>query len=459
MIDFESEKKPKVIEIPITLTPAQESIDQSEARFKVVESGRRSGKSEYAIYSMIKKAAKPHSINWLVAPSYRQAKEISWRKLLALIPDEIIKSTHGTDLTIEFKNRALIQLKGSENEQSLRGVGLDYCVFEEAAYLKGVIWTDIIRPTLADKLGTALFISTPKGRNWFHKLYEYALQGRDQEWQAWHFTIYDNPHISAEEILKIKSSAEISELTWRQEYLAEVFANVGQVYGEFDEASGAFCFGDAFIGHENWNCVLPIDWGLQDDTACVWLHIHPITGHIIVSHEHSRNSWPVVKHTEIIKAISRNRKIARNNHVLDRTAFRKEGTSNTTIAQQFHQEGVSCVPSEKDVDVGINVVKRFLQGDAGGPFVHISSSCPKLIAALKEWEYGDHEPDVLAAFRYGVMHIYKHRLSNVFANDDIELPNERESELVKIGADGTRYLRVLNSGDLQWDYGLGVPSD
>jgi hypothetical protein len=448
-------KKVKTIVIDIILHAGQEAIDTCARRFRVVRAGRRFGKTKYAIYWLIKRAAKPGTTNWLVAPTYKQAKEISWRTLLTLIPPDLVKSKNATDLVVELKNGSIICLKGAENENNLRGPGLWSVVMEEAAYIKASIWSDIIRPMLADQQGHALFISTPRGKNWFHQLYEMALSGEHKDWAAFYFTIHDNPHISKEEIVSIRNSPECSEITWRQEYLAEIASKVGQVYSEFNEGRNAFIHGEAFAGSEKWLCVRGMDYGTEAEAACVWIHVDQNTGQVVVLKEHVQSGWAIPQHAEVIQLNSHGLMVS--DTVLDCSAFRQDPTSMSSIAREFAKLGIRCLPSEKKLDVSIDVMKRFLQGDKAGPWLHISSGCPKILKALGEWEWGQHEPDVLAALRYGIFLIYRKNLSKFTDLARNTIHEHQPGTQVRIGLDGQRHLRRPARTDLRWDYDYGVP--
>ena len=160
-------KKPVVFTLPLELTPAQQHIDSSTARFKVIKAGRRFGKSLYSLYWLLKQAAKPNTNNWFVGPTYNQVKEVAWQRLLSLIPPVLIKGQNQTELSVTLINHSMIFLKGSDQENHLRGRKIDASVMEEAAFQKPTIWQEILRPSLADTMGPCLFISTPRGINWF----------------------------------------------------------------------------------------------------------------------------------------------------------------------------------------------------------------------------------------------------------------------------------------------------
>jgi phage terminase large subunit-like protein len=96
--------------------------------------------------------------------------------------------------------------------------------------MKPEVWEQIIRPALADQKGTALFIGTPFGRNHFFELFKYAESGVDDEFQAWHFTSFDNELLDPKEIEAAKKS--MSSFAFRQEFMASFEAAGGTIFKE-----------------------------------------------------------------------------------------------------------------------------------------------------------------------------------------------------------------------------------
>jgi phage terminase large subunit-like protein len=119
-------------------------------------------------------------------------------------------------------------LKGSDRPDTLRGVGLAYVVLDEYASMKPVVWEQIIRPTLADVRGGALFIGTPAGKNHFYDLYTDAMA--EDDWDAWQFNSTDNPFIPADEIEAARST--MSSMSFRQEFEASFETFSGGIFKE-----------------------------------------------------------------------------------------------------------------------------------------------------------------------------------------------------------------------------------
>lgn len=217
----------------MALTIPQQTVADDISRFKVLISGRRFGKTFLGIRELCKSAAtKPDSINWAICPSYRMAKQIWWTSLKKKLTElRWIKASNEAELTITLKNGSQIALKGCDSPDSLRGVGLDFCIFDEFQDSPKEAWTEVIRPTLSDKKGRALFTGTPKGvGSWSHELYTKALN--EQDWAAFTYTTLEGGNVPIEEIEAAKR--DLDEKTFLAEYCASFLTYSGTVYYNFD---------------------------------------------------------------------------------------------------------------------------------------------------------------------------------------------------------------------------------
>src|SRR5882762_3165000 len=192
------------------------AIYNSRKRFKVCAAGRRFGKSHFAAIMLGMEAmlsekngyplTTQHGV-YYVAPTQDQAKRIMWPKLRELLGSErnggLIRNENTNDGWLELINGRRIYIKGADNPDSLRGIGLSFVVLDEYADMKANVWDEILSDALSDVEGTALFIGTPKGKNHFYKLFMGALtkpvnnetgkSGDWDEWEAFHFESMDNP--------------------------------------------------------------------------------------------------------------------------------------------------------------------------------------------------------------------------------------------------------------------------
>jgi hypothetical protein len=215
------------------LTAAQKDISESDARFKVVAAGRRFGKSFLSLSLMAKVARYPYSQVWYVTTTYSAAKNIMWSYLKQKLQKfGWAKSFHEVALQANLVNGSVISLKGANNPDSLRGIGLDYLVLDEAAYLDERVWTEVLRPTLSDKQGGALFISSPSGRNWFYDLWIAGQDEDEEDWESWQYTTLQGGNVPPEEVEAARRN--LDERTFEQEYEAEFVTYTGLVYYGFN---------------------------------------------------------------------------------------------------------------------------------------------------------------------------------------------------------------------------------
>ncbi len=218
-------------DLKVTLHDAQMQIFKSDKRFKVASCGRRFGKSYLAAWVLIIKALQsPDKDVFYVAPTFQQAKDILW-SILKDVGQNVIKSTHENTATVTLVNDRKIYLKGSDRPDTLRGVGLAYVVMDEYASMKPEVWEMILRPTLADVKGGALFIGTPAGKNHFHKLWlEAQLPENAEDWESYQFVSTDNPFLDPTEIDAAQKS--MSTQAFRQEFEATFESFSGGVFQE-----------------------------------------------------------------------------------------------------------------------------------------------------------------------------------------------------------------------------------
>jgi phage terminase large subunit-like protein len=215
-------------ELNVDLHPAQLEIFHSEARFKVVAAGRRFGKSRLAAWILLIKALQSESKDvFYIGPTFQQSKDIMWAMLKEL-GDGLIATAHENTAVLTLVNGRKIYLKGSDRPDTLRGVGLAYVVLDEYASMKPNVWEQIIRPTLADVRGGAMFIGTPAGKNHFYDVYQDAVELDD--WEAFQFNSTDNPFIPDDEIDAARSS--MSSMSFRQEFEASFETFTGGVFKE-----------------------------------------------------------------------------------------------------------------------------------------------------------------------------------------------------------------------------------
>lgn len=213
------------------LTKPQDDIFFNDSRFRVVVAGRRFGKTFLSTYELLKHALQNKSQNcWYIAPTYKAAKEIAWNMLVDAIPDGYITKKNESSLSINLRNGSTISLKGAEKPDNLRGRALDFCVLDEFADMRPEAWHEVLRPSLSDRKGSALFIGTPKGRNHFYDLWTRGIDGQES-WEAFQYTTIQGGNVDAGEIEAAKN--DLDERTFQQEYEARFVNYSGIIYYSF----------------------------------------------------------------------------------------------------------------------------------------------------------------------------------------------------------------------------------
>lgn len=228
------------MEIDLTLHPGQIEVIESPKRFKVCAAGRRWGKTRYGCVELITKALQDETqVNgrkvelrdfecWYVAPTYDQARSIVWGLLKNLCGD-LVKKTWENEGRIQLINGRMIQIKGSDKPDRLRGSGLYHVLLDEYASMKPRTWVEIIQPALTDVEGTATFIGSPMGKNHFYDIWKDAQSLPD--WDAFHFKTQDNPYLPAAEVQAAKE--RMPREIFMQEYEAS-FEQSNQLVFPYD---------------------------------------------------------------------------------------------------------------------------------------------------------------------------------------------------------------------------------
>jgi predicted phage terminase large subunit-like protein len=203
-------------ELNLELLPWQQAVMASEARFKVIAAGRRTGKSYLAAISLILAALNEKEGKvFYVAPTQGQARDVMWHSIFDIAGD-IIERSHVNNLEITLAGGNTIFLKGADRPDTLRGVSLKHLVLDEYAFMKPDVWEAILRPALADRKGSMMAIGTPEGRNHFYDLFTGADEWPD--WDNFHYTSFDNPLVDPAEIEHARQT--LPAFAFQQEFMA-----------------------------------------------------------------------------------------------------------------------------------------------------------------------------------------------------------------------------------------------
>jgi len=207
------------------LHKGQLEIKNSKARFKVAACGRRWGKTREAAAEGFAEMLKNKRV-WWVAPTYKIC-QYGWRLATSFalqIPRVEIRLS---DRSITYDKGEFI-FRSADNPDNLRGEGIDLLILDEAAFIPKEVWTQVLRPSLIDRKGRALFSSTPNGKNWFYTIYLYGQDPERTRWESWQRPSWANPFLPRDEIAELKR--DMSEKKYSQEIEAKFVDFEGRVF-------------------------------------------------------------------------------------------------------------------------------------------------------------------------------------------------------------------------------------
>lgn len=361
------------------LHTAQSEIARSKARFRVVNCGRRFGKTALATMEMAGKAytKKDRKICY-IAPTYQQARDIAWVELVKVLEPITIKKNE-TNLEIivmtQDGGKSRLTLRGWESVDTLRGQAFDFIVIDEVASMRNFVeqWNTVLRPTLTDRGGDVLFISTPKGFNHFYDLYNMQndpIKGKD--YKSFHFTSYDNPHIKKEEVDKARD--EVGEDQFAQEYLADFRKQEGLVYKEFDRKVHVYT-GDIPRGIAAY--MAGIDFGYTN--PCAVLHIKKDSDdHYWVEKEYYQTGQTDAKVADYVKSQNFN--------------YVFPDPENPAAIQELEDRGINTrevIKGKGSITNGISRVRELFKQNR----LHIHANCSNLIEELESYHYREPNAD------------------------------------------------------------------
>jgi hypothetical protein len=375
----------------ISLHPKQMEVYQAPHRFRVVVAGRRWGKTALSRTLMIKYASVGGRKIWYVAPSYRMAKQIMWQEILDVIPKKWIKKLNETTMTITLINKTTIELKGADNPDSLRGVGIHLLVMDEIQDIDPNAWTQVLRPTLASTGGHALFIGTPKAYNHLHDLYILGQEGENRDtnqWMSWQFPTITSPFIPVAEIEAARR--DMDEKSFRQEFEASFETMSGRVYYPFDRK--------VHVGTYEFNPDLPI-WVGQD------FNVDPMSS-VILQPQANGELWAVDEIVmfgsnteETCDALDKKYWRWKNNIVVfpDPASNSRQHARGETDLDIFREKGFKKILFRRKhpaVADRINSVNALLKNAQGEIRFKVNSKCKHLIESLEETIYKKGEREV-----------------------------------------------------------------
>ena len=368
-------KTQNTTEIEFSFHSSQRTVFDSDARFRVLVAGRRFGKTRLAIMELIIKAlAKEKALFWYVSPSYRQSKMIAWKMLKDLAPKFLIAKTNESELSITFKNNTCIELKGADNEDALRGAGLDGMVIDEFAsiYDNWSVWNEVLRPALADKKGWVLFIGTPKGKDSFFELF---MKGQREEdgFKSWQFKTVDNPYIDPDEVEQARKSTP--ERYFRQEYEASFEDFVGLIYPEFSERLHVI---EPHFVQDVFPKIGAIDPALSGTTAGLKAYTDEDSNIVIYAEYYEKDK----RASEVCRDFKEDKVKWLIDPASKAKNVQKEGQL-YSLFDEYKEYGIRADTAENEVTGGINRVAEYFKANR----IKIFRSCTNLLWEIERYHW------------------------------------------------------------------------
>ena len=246
------------ITIPRPLDWQQQVMDEAR-RFNVLSIGRRAGKTELGMILCARPDTLRHPVGWF-APNYKDMIEV-WRSISQRFAP-IVARQSGSERRLEFVTGGVLEFWSLDNPQAGRGRKYKQVIVDEAAFVPTLYdsWSYAIRPTLADMEGSAWFLSTPKGRNGFWKLWQYGNDEHEPDWASWQMPSEVNRLIPRGELDAMRR--QLPERVVMQELDVMFLDDAGGVFRNVMACATAEAHGQAIPGHEY---IFGVDWAMSKD--------------------------------------------------------------------------------------------------------------------------------------------------------------------------------------------------
>jgi hypothetical protein len=335
------------------------------------------------------------TMGWIVAPTYDLGEKefrVFWEVLVdklqvPLDKSKTFNSLRTKDFRITTAWGASVEVRSAEHPDSLVGEGLDWVIMAEAAKLKLSHWEKFIRPTLSDKRGQAVFVSTPEGYNWFYDAFQRGQDERHPTWWSMRSPTWENSIVFPEgardpEIIEVKNT--LATEVFDQEYGALFTSFAGRIYSEFDE--GYHVIPESkYEYHPDWPTYLALDFGYRVPWVCLSMQVAP-NDDVIVFDEYYEKGQTTVAHARALKEIIK--------YPVQEVYYDPADPDGAGTVEKEFRDGksynnpnlTSCrfVPGPNEWKPGIERVKEWLklrEQDGGDmkPKLYITSNCRRTI--------------------------------------------------------------------------------
>jgi hypothetical protein len=385
--------------------PGQKKLHFDSWRYITLMWGRRTGKTIAAAAEIVWTMSKRNQKIWIVAPNYEltdRVFEYVWKWIVVdecFGPGSIVRSAKTKDNRyIELKWNAVVRGKSAEAPSSLIGEQLDLIVCDESARFPEQIWVEALEPCTIDRQGRVVFISTPRGRNWFYQYYlrGFAPETVEKGWASLKLATRDNPFVD-QEWLRSKQDETPAHI-WRREYEASPEEYSGLCYPEFK----AFDYKDGGHLFDPREIEIPGDWTAYGGIDIGWRHP---TGAVICRVDPENNLWFTVEYKDQSLAHEDHAKGIKARYpkpvymwLGSPDATREQGLRKNekgeTPQDIYRQNGIYFYPAFDRVQMGIGIVNNYFRATLQGaqsrhPHIYISNDLYQLIEDLQQYVFED----------------------------------------------------------------------
>src|SRR5712691_8342930 len=385
--------------------PQFASFHARTERFACIVAHRRAGKTVACVHDLHRAAIRGTKLRpryAYISPFVRQSKTVAWDYLRDAITPAygVNASTHETELRVDYTNGGQVRLYGADNPDALRGIYLDGVVLDEYADMDPRVWSEVIRPALADRQGWAVFIGTPKGRNAFFELWRRSQTETD--WYSLMLKASETGLIPLSELALARR--DLSEEQYAQEFECSFDAAViGSYYGklmfraEQEQRIAGVPYEPAALVWTAW------DLGIRDATA-IWFA--QVVGREIRIIDYYESSGVDLGH--YVRELNA-RPYVYAGHIVPHDAQARElgtGKSRLEVLESLGLRNITLAPLHRLED-GVNAVRVFLP-----KCWFDEKNCQRGIDALKL--YRSDFDDKLQALRPGPIHDWTSHAADAF---------------------------------------------
>ncbi len=196
------------------------------SKYITVVAPRQVGKTFLSLQAILYWAInEPGAVIFFCSPTYSQAKKPMEELYDAIQESGIVKSYNRSDFRVELKNGSVIHFKSTERADNLRGFTGTHMIVDEAAYHGEEVWNSVLKPIMLVKGRKVLFISTPRGNNWFKKMFDAGQDPGQPDYASCRMHYSENPHLNIKELEEARRS--LPEHIFKAEYEGS-FTDSGQ---------------------------------------------------------------------------------------------------------------------------------------------------------------------------------------------------------------------------------------